>query len=376
MIQPTGQNLVFLLSTPRAGSTLLSAILSNHARVLCPNEPWFLLGLNALYHGGNLTFACYEHGGVETALRDLLSAREYLDAARAFAVCVYNRKLSAAGRSVLVDKTPRYYHILSFIDELFPEARKIWLQRNPLDVVASYQTSWQLTVDQLFDPGFGPMGFDLTLGLARFAAFFRGQPNAFEIRYEDLVRNPRPVLERLCAFLGVASQPDLEHYGADPQALAERKSKQMGDTNVFAHARPHTQSLDRWETVLTAEQIQKVLDTIGARFFERMGYGDTVQTLRTRGFRFPEESAVEANLRTFEESARALPWAHRERDQLLALGEELRAERDRLREENRTLRTFWDQAHAEKEALARSRWRTILCRLARWRATKPGGLAV
>ena len=40
------------------------------------------------------------------------------------------------GKYVL-DKTPRYYHILPELLELFPKAKFVLLQRNPLSVFAS-----------------------------------------------------------------------------------------------------------------------------------------------------------------------------------------------------------------------------------------------
>src|SRR5437016_3016471 len=63
-------------------------------------------------------------------------------ASRAFATTLYNRRIEAAGKSIFVDKTPRYYHILPFVRQVFREAKWIWLQRNPLDVAASYKNSW------------------------------------------------------------------------------------------------------------------------------------------------------------------------------------------------------------------------------------------
>jgi O-antigen biosynthesis protein len=47
LIRPNGEGLVFLLSTPRAGSTLLAAMLGSHSRIACPPEPWLLLPLLA-----------------------------------------------------------------------------------------------------------------------------------------------------------------------------------------------------------------------------------------------------------------------------------------------------------------------------------------
>ena len=310
MIQSDGTNLVFLFSTPRAGSTLASAILSNHPKVHCPNEPWLLLGLRPLYYGGNITHAPYDHSKVEAALRDFLSEPEFLEAARAFALTAYNQTLRQAGKTVLVDKTPRYYHILPFIERLFPAARKIWLQRNPLDVAASYETSWKLRVEQLFNPQFGPMCFDLTLGPARMAAFFQGQPHTHEFRYEDLVSAPIETIGTLCDFLGVPRQAGLEQYGAHGSALDERKRKRMGDDKLFAHGQPHKESIGRWRTTLTRDRVQRMLDCTGRRVFLRMGYADTIHQLEADGFRFPAEEVVDANLKAFEDSARWLPWAN------------------------------------------------------------------
>ena len=113
-----GSNVVFLLSSPRAGSTLLSAILNRHSRILCPAEPWFLLSLHALYHGTGTGIAAYDQRLADIGLRELVGEDEFLRAARAFASSVYGSRLAAAGRSVFVDKTPRYYHILPFLAAL------------------------------------------------------------------------------------------------------------------------------------------------------------------------------------------------------------------------------------------------------------------
>src|SRR6266487_1377204 len=137
MIDENGKNLVFLLATPRAGSTLVSAILGNHSRVLCPSEPWFLLSLRSLYNEYNGVVARYDQRFADIALHELISEEEFNSAARAFARTVYNTKLDTAQKTVFVDKTPRYYHILPFLEQLFPQSKRFWLKRNPLDVAAS-----------------------------------------------------------------------------------------------------------------------------------------------------------------------------------------------------------------------------------------------
>jgi hypothetical protein len=43
IINPTGKNLIFLISQPRAGSTLTQAILGSHRDIYTLSEPWLML---------------------------------------------------------------------------------------------------------------------------------------------------------------------------------------------------------------------------------------------------------------------------------------------------------------------------------------------
>ena len=163
MIGEHGENLVFLLGVPRSGTTLLGAMLSNHPDVLCPQEPWVMLALHALgktnpHHPADAQL-------LGEATRQFLDHDVFCDAARRGAVAAYNRKLSDSGRTVFVDKTPRYHLILSFIDELFPKAKYIWLKRDPFDVASSYKASWGVDLPKLIASNSGtPFEHDLVLG--------------------------------------------------------------------------------------------------------------------------------------------------------------------------------------------------------------------
>ena len=83
-ISPTGANLVFLLSAPRSGSTLLGAMLANHSAVYCPNEPWLLLNLYALFDGRPDAKGSPNENLATVALRELVSEDQFGQAARAF----------------------------------------------------------------------------------------------------------------------------------------------------------------------------------------------------------------------------------------------------------------------------------------------------
>lgn len=138
---------LFIFSMPRSGSTLLQRILGAHPEIATAAEPWLLLPLAGMSGaGGVATYANYSHRGAVEAVADLQAALEggaeaYRSALAGFVEALYD---AAGGRSVsyFLDKTPRYYLIIDFILELFPDAKVILLTRNPLDVAASIVNSW------------------------------------------------------------------------------------------------------------------------------------------------------------------------------------------------------------------------------------------
>jgi len=309
MIDQSGNNLVFLLSTPRAGSTLLSVMLGRHSQIHCPNEPWFLLPLLNMHEEQTAVVTPYDQRVANLAVKELLPNGEFYDAARAFALSIYNGQLAKAGKSVFVDKTPRYYHILGAIDKVFPSAKRIWLKRNPLDVAASFVSTWNMPLPELIGERITPSSFDVTLSMLNLMRYFRGQPGTYEIAYEELVEEPARHLEKLCIFLGLKPEPDLDDYAANEQHLESLRRTSMGDKKVFGHSKPHRQSVDQWKKVLNKEEVQLLLDILGRATFERMGYGGTVKFLKGAGYRFPSDQEVEARLNQLQERAKAFPFS-------------------------------------------------------------------
>ena len=307
MVSASGGNLVFLLSAPRSGSTLLGAMLGNHRSLYCPNEPWVLLNLYGLFDGKPHATGTPNENLATIALRELVSEKQFCHAARAFAQSVYNQKLQQHRKQVFIDKTPRYYEVLSFLDQLFPDAKKIWLMRNPLDVAASYAATWRVSVDELVGATLSPHSLDLTIGLRNYVRYFRGQKNAFEVRYEDLVENAAEALQRLCSFLEVPYEAGLEDYDRGDPEFSAMKNQFMGDKNIFMHSRPHGQSVDKWKQKFTAEELQRLVNVIGERCFERMGYRQTITDLKAMKCRFPREHEVDDALFAIEQKARAMP---------------------------------------------------------------------
>ena len=298
MINQDGENLVFIFSTPRAGSTLLSAILSGHARIHSPNEPWFLLSLAGMYEQNVAVSAGFDYRLARMAFRELAPRGDFLSAARAFALEIYNRRLAAAGKDILVDKTPRYCHILPFINDLFPKAKKIWLRRNPLDVAASFRNTWKAHLDEMTGQRITRLTFDLVPSTAHLCDFFEAQPG-LELRYEDLAREPEPVIAKLCDYLNIAPQNDLARYSRDNPGLDAMKDKMMGDKAVFLHGALDSKSIDAWKTTFSRRETQSLARAFGESLLHRAGYASVAEELRQLKITFPSAEASEQSLANY-----------------------------------------------------------------------------
>lgn len=273
MVEADGRNLVFILSTPRAGSTWLAAMLGSHPDVCAPPEPWLLLPLFALDSEAAQIIAAYDDQLARHAVRASTDEQTLSRARAAFATTVYNDALRAHGKRVFVDKTPRYYHCTDELEATFPRAKKIWLLRNPLDVIASCCATWQLSLDEVLGDTLSPHSFDATVAFVRLSAYFARQTSEqMLVRYEDLARDASAQLRRICAHLGVAFAPAMLAY-RDNAALMERyAASTLGDKRTLALDGPATHAIGRWRAAFTPAEVQRVLTTLGSEIFATLDY--------------------------------------------------------------------------------------------------------
>ena len=288
MIGESGENLVFLLGLPRSGTTLLCAMLDNHPQIHCPPEPWLMLALESLGKVSHRHPA--ESHALGEAVREFLSGEVAIRSARSHAITAYNHHLAARGKAVLVDKTPRYFLAIEYLQRLMPQAKYIWLARNPFAIAASYKSSWGISVaDTLADGRDSIVGIDLLIGLNRLMAFAKANQLA-PVRYEELVRDPDAVLRGVLSQIGLSWASGLTAFDVRRSGLGRAYA---GDKKIIETHRPHTQSLDSWRTELSADEKQLLLDAIGTEVLHELGYGEVETQLADEGIvvRDPAASA-------------------------------------------------------------------------------------
>jgi hypothetical protein len=207
------------------------------------------------------------------AANEFVDDELYVESARAFATTAYNGLLARAGKDTFVDKTPRYHHILPFVEAVFPNAKKIFLNRNPLDMIASCKLEWNKSVGELIGEPLTPFSFDYTVGLQTLALRYRSQgERVFVMQYEALVENPTAEVSRLCEALGLGYEPRMISYAESRDLMRHYAASRMGDRRLLDHRAPHTQSIGRWQRDLAPEEVSRVLLALGSDLFVSLGY--------------------------------------------------------------------------------------------------------
>lgn len=196
------ENLIFIISQPRSGSTYLQNLLSNNAQVNTCSEPWLLLNyLNQLKP--DLVRTNTDNYLGTHALKDYLENNPKLNYKRNFknyVLSVYSPL--AENYKFVIDKTPRYWEILDEIIELFPKSKIIILHRNPIHVLKSIIKTWNLQSYKalnLFrrDLIYAPKT------LLKFSTAHKENKNVYSLTYKNLIENTDLEINKLYDWLGI-----------------------------------------------------------------------------------------------------------------------------------------------------------------------------
>lgn len=279
----------FIVGVGRSGTTLLRLMLDAHPDLTIPSETHFLPAVLELARSKILTpesftdtvTQCHTWVDFQIAEQRLGNALAQLqefsisDALR----CFYRVYACRFNKPRWGDKTPLYnLHMLS-IQEVLPEAHFVHVIRDGRDVALSLRHLW-----------FGP-GNDI-VGLARHwcerLRESRQQAQSvryyMEVRYENLIRDPRRELQAICRFIDLPYRDEMESYHKTAQAriaeLGDRRNQAGGiivkkEQRIAIYqlaSRPPDQSrIQRWRGAMnTAEQEQ--FESVAGDMLRELGY--------------------------------------------------------------------------------------------------------
>jgi acyl transferase domain-containing protein/thioesterase domain-containing protein/acyl carrier protein len=241
---------VFLLSGPRCGSTLLRVMMAGHPDLFCPPE-LHLLQFNSMrewsedlgksYLGEGLQRAFMEVNGLtaveaKALLDDLV--REDVPVEK-----VYAMLQDTVAPRLLVDKSPSYgssIETLEHAERIIEGAKYIHLVRHPYSAIESFMRNRFERLMAEGETDSMTLGEDVwSVMNANIRDFLSPllKSKHHMVRYEDLVSNPEKTMKALCAFLEIPFDPAVlnPYEGQRMTDGVHAASAPVGDPNFMTH---------------------------------------------------------------------------------------------------------------------------------------------
>jgi hypothetical protein len=264
----------FVVGSKRSGTTLLRAMLDASPVLAIPPESQFIPVLAprageafdvAAFVRELLVLPRLSYWDIDKeVLRSGIMSEPpatYPDAVRR----VYAIYAATQGKERYGDKTPGYAGDIDGLAAMFPEAVFIHLIRDGRDVVPAVLDADDWGPTRLVDAAFN---WRRIVNAGRASGKRLGPARYVEVRYEDLVADPAPTLERLCAFIDTPVDPVMLH----PEARAERVIAGFSRPQTHASLRePITVGLRDWRRDLPRRDVELVEELIGDTL-EELGY--------------------------------------------------------------------------------------------------------
>lgn len=285
----------FVVGLTRSGTTLLRMMLDAHSELTIPPETHFVPDLiKATQTAGtdldpvlaaltsNRTWGDFGISAEE--MRERLTAALAADpgdggaAVRAFFDAYAERQQKPRWG----DKTPAYMLAVTRIGRALPEARFVHLIRDGRDVALSQRAR---AINRQPPPHEQAERWVKRIRKSREQADKLGGARYLEVRYEDLVRSPKPTLRRICEFVELEFEPGmLSYYERAAGRLREMAGELRGDAGhakqeegyrIDNHrpttAPPDPGKLDRWRREMGPADLRSYDDVAGELLAE-LGY--------------------------------------------------------------------------------------------------------
>jgi hypothetical protein len=289
----------FVVGVARSGTTLLRLMLDAHPELAIPPETHFIPKLAKAM--GELPKSVGEQEMRRRAHDVITGHRRWPDfgldageldrrfdhtepfnathALRAF-YALYAEK---QGKPRWGDKSPSYVRRMRRVHAVLPESHFIHLIRDGRDVALS-----QLEVHHGNDE-VTAAATEWVEGVEKARQVGGGIGDSYmEVRYEDLVADPRPNLELICDRIGLSFDPAMLEYhrGAEERMAETVRDMERGEGAVTAEQRakqhenvskpPQRDRAGRWRRDMSAEQ-QRAFESVAGNLLADLGYELAVQ---------------------------------------------------------------------------------------------------
>jgi hypothetical protein len=293
MDAPTTDPPIFVVGFPRSGTTLVHYLLNDHPEQAIAQETHFLDLFVPKYQDCNHgSWADLSAHWTEFTSKlpdpfwaDLTSNDWFpsfgpeaedggsADGEPSFTVffsALLRAYATSTGKPRVGEKTPDHYKHLATLFSWFPNARVIFLLRDPRAVVASYlhvtrdwaeganayalSRRWQSHLSDLYR--------------------WRDDPRVQIVRYEALVRSPQTELPEILNFVGLSDETT--------KILARQPAERIATGSFVAYAPVSDANIEVWRTRLSPRQIATVEGVLGTEM-TKLGYPPDCPLVYSRG---------------------------------------------------------------------------------------------
>ena len=260
---------IIVAGPPRTGVRLLAAILDGHHACASGPELPFLLTMAHQWRDIETTL------GANHARHYLLSSVQTRENFRSSMLSLVMPHVASAGKTRFVHHSFGAAVSLDLLAELFPDARFVFMLRDPRDVVRSLLScDWRNPQDgtplpYTRDAGAAAKLWTDFMGLAlRSAPALEANRRLMLLRYEELCVHPVATLERLGRFLG--ESPPVARVGTESARIVTATT---GDPHpALRTGDVDARGVGAWRAALEPGAVARV-EQVTAALRSRLGYG-------------------------------------------------------------------------------------------------------
>jgi len=280
---------IFIVGSPRSGTTLTAKILGRHSRVFMPAENHFFEDIFAR----RKEFGTPEHSSARIRIRERLVTlygrynqkeeqdrldkllaepriQEQLDSSftdyRTILNVFMEIQMQGAEKVRWGNNTPKDLYHIDEILSFYPDAKFIVCVRDVKDFLLSYKTRWKATsadhqsrLRELYHPVISSLLWKSNV--RKLAALSKTIPegNLMVCKYEALVHNPEQIVRQICQLIGEEFEPDMLNI------TTHNSSDQTESKGIF------TSSVGKWRGRLDDEEVF-IAQWINRRELAELGY--------------------------------------------------------------------------------------------------------
>jgi len=279
---------IFVVGTPRSGTTLTAEILGRNSAVFMSDENHFFEDIYArreefgdpcnpvvrdeLIRRLRTIYGRYNQSEFQAFVDGLWSDEVIGRNLRAVAT-TYPRLLDGfyraqmpPGKHVWGNQTPKDIFHVNEIRACFPSARFVVCIRDVRDFLYSYKNRWRVTtvghadrLRVLYHPVTTSLLWRATMRQLNWMKLSVAADAMTVVKYEDLVRHPERVIRELCETVGLAFEADMLRVSS------HNSSKGAGGSGIFSS------SVGAWRQGLKSEEVS-VAETLTGADLQAFGY--------------------------------------------------------------------------------------------------------